>query len=236
MRGGDGAARRLAGYAVHAFTASGSVCALLATIAILEGQFEAGFGWLFLALFIDAVDGTMARAASVEATIPRVSGERLDLVIDFVTYVFVPVLALLRGGFLVGTGGLVTAALILMSSLYHFADKQSKADDYCFVGFPAVWNLVAFCMFAWGVPPRGAMTVCLLLSGLTFVPMHWIHPMRVRRCFALNVLAAGAGLAAGIWILLTGFPGSTLPGVVLGLASAYFVVMAAVWRAAGLET
>ncbi|MGD9804759.1 MAG: phosphatidylcholine/phosphatidylserine synthase [Hyphomicrobiaceae bacterium] len=233
MHGGASAARRMAGYAVHVFTASGSVCALLATLAILDGQFEAGFAWLLLALFIDAVDGTFARAASVEVTVPRFSGERLDLIVDYVTYVFVPVLALLRGGFLDGAAGVVTAALLLLSSLYHFADKESKADDHCFVGFPAVWNLVAFCFFAWGVPDWVAMSLCLTLAALTFVPMHWIHPMRVGRCFALNVTVAAAGLGAGFWILATGFPGGPLPSVVLGLSCAYFVGMAIAWQLIG---
>jgi len=226
-----GARRRLAGYAVHLFTASGSVCALLSTLEVLNGHFEAGFAWLFLALFIDAVDGTIARAVSVEESLPRFSGERLDLVVDYVTYVFVPVLALIKGGFLLGAVGLATAALILLSSLHHFADKQSKADDHCFVGFPAVWNLVAFCIFAWGLSAYAATGICLALVLLTFVPMHWIHPMRVDRCFALNVVVAGAGLVAGGWILVEGFPGAPVPGLVLALAAAYFLVMAIVWRA-----
>lgn len=233
MRGGTGMGRRLAGYGVHVFTASGAVCGLLATLALLEGRFEVCFAWLLLALFIDAVDGTVARAVSVESVLPRFSGERLDLIVDYVTYVFVPVLALLRGGFLVGAIGLITAGLVILSSLYHFADNDSKADDHCFVGFPAVWNLVAFCMFAWGLSATAATAICLVLVALTFVPMHWIHPMRVGRCFALNVAAAGAGVIAGGWILVTGFPGGWLSGGVLALASAYFVTMALAWRLVG---
>jgi phosphatidylcholine synthase len=222
--------RRVAGFGVHIFTASGSVCALLAILDILEGRFEAAFAWLLLALFIDGVDGSIARAVSVEATLPRFSGERLDLVVDYVTYVFVPVLALLRGGFLTGTGGLVIGALVLLSALYHFSDRQSKADDYCFVGFPAVWTLVAFCIFAWGFSAAAAKIVCLVLVVLTFVPMHWIHPMRVKRWFALNVAVAAAGLAAGVWVLATGFPGGLLAKLVLAATCAYFVVMVIVWR------
>jgi len=233
MRGEVGTTRRVAGFAVHVFTASGSVCALLAVLAILEGRFELAFGWLLLALFIDAIDGTLARAVSIEASLPRFSGERLDLIVDYVTYVFVPVLAMLRGGFLPGTWGLVTAAAILLSSLYHFSDNHSKADDYCFVGFPAVWNLVAFCIFAWGCPAPVAMVLCLGLAALTFVPMHWIHPMRVGRLFAMNVAVAGAGLIAGGWILATGFPGGALPGAVLALTTGYFVAMAVAWRVVG---
>jgi phosphatidylcholine synthase len=222
--------RRCAGFGVHAFTASGSVCGLLATLEVLGGRFEAAFAWLFLALVIDGVDGSIARAVSVETTLPRFSGERLDFVVDYVTYVFVPVLALLQGGFLDGTGGVVVGAFILLSALYHFSDNESKADDYCFVGFPAVWNLVAFSVFAWGLSDAATKVVCVALATLTFVPMHWIHPMRVRRWFALNVAVAAAGLAAGVWVLATGFPGSLPAGLILACVWAYFLVMAIVWR------
>ena len=220
---------RLAGFAVHLFTALGSVCALLATIALMDRAYELVFAWLFVALVIDAVDGTLARAVDIEVHLPRFSGERLDLVIDYVTYVFVPVVALVHAGFLAGSLGIATAAVILLSSLYHFADTDSKADDNCFVGFPAVWNIVAFCFFAWGAPGWLAVTISLVLVALAFVPMHWIHPMRVARHFWVNVAMAAAGIGAGIWVLVTGFPGGLVPSVVLAVTSLYFVVMAVVW-------
>jgi len=222
--------RRWAGFGVHAFTASGSVCGLLATLEVLGGRFEAAFAWLFLALVIDGVDGSIARAVSVETSLPRFSGERLDLVVDYVTYVFVPVLALLGGGFLSGTGGVVVGALILLSALYHFSDSESKADDYCFVGFPAVWNLVAFSIFAWGLSGAAAKIICLALVALTFVPMHWIHPMRVRRWFTLNVAVAAVGLGVGVWVLVTGFPGGLPARLILAGVWAYFLALAVVWR------
>src|SRR5262245_35152774 len=121
---------------VHAFTALGAVCGLLATYAVASGASEAAFAWLGLALFIDGVDGTLARKAQVRERLPRFSGERLDLVIDYVTYVFVPALMLLQGGFLTGASGLVLASLILLSSLFHFSDEESKAADHSFIGFP----------------------------------------------------------------------------------------------------
>lgn len=221
--------RRLAGFAVHVFTGLGSVCALLATLALLDGRFEEVFVWLFVALGIDAVDGTLARAVDVETHVARFSGERLDLVIDYVTYVFVPVLALLKGQFLLGGVGIATAALILLSALYHFADTASKAADNCFVGFPAVWNIVAFCFFAWGVPGWAAMAVSLTLVALAFVPMHWLHPMRVERFLAWNIAVMVAGLVAGVWVLATGFPGGAVPCLIIGGAALYFVGMALIW-------
>ena len=221
--------RRVAGFAVHVFTSLGSVCALLAMLAVLDGQLERVFGWLFVALAIDAIDGTLARAVDVEAHVPRFSGERLDLVIDYLTYVFVPVVAMWRGGLLVGAVGQITATLMLLSSLYHFSDMASKADDKCFVGFPAVWNIVAFCLFAWGTPAWLATAISLVLVVLAFVPMHWLHPMRVKRFFAVNIGVMTAGLAAGLWVLGTGFPGGAVPGLILAGASSYFVGMALLW-------
>ena len=121
---------------VHAFTALGAVCALLAVRAVIAGAWETVFVWLGIALIIDGIDGTFARLAKVSEHLPRFSGERLDLVVDYLTYVFVPALALVQAGYLPGALGLLLAALILLSSLFHFADTQSKSDDNCFVAFP----------------------------------------------------------------------------------------------------
>src|SRR5262249_12381739 len=138
---------------VHVFTALGAVCALLAARAVLTGAWEQVFGWLGVALVIDGIDGTFARLADVQGKLPRFSGDRLDLVIDYVTYVFVPALDLLEAGFL-GSGGwgVVLASLILVSSLFHFSDTENKTKDHCFVGFPAIWNIVAFYAFAFRMP------------------------------------------------------------------------------------
>ena len=143
---------RLAAASVHLFTALGAVCGLLAALAAFDGAWEEMFAWLGIALVIDGIDGTFARLTHVEERLPRFSGERLDLVVDYVTYVFVPALALVRAGYLSGTIGLAFAAAILLSSLYHFSDLASKGEDYSFVGFPAVWNLVAFYIFALSLP------------------------------------------------------------------------------------
>src|SRR5215510_13425394 len=124
--------------AVHCFTALGVVCAFLALRAALAMEWVALFVWLGIALLIDGVDGTLARLAKITTVLPRFSGERLDLIIDYLTYVFVPALALLLGGFLEGGFGVLLTSLILLSSLFHFSDTESKTADYCFVGFPAL--------------------------------------------------------------------------------------------------
>jgi phosphatidylcholine synthase len=217
---------RLAAAGVHLFTAFGAVCGLWAALAVFDGAWERMFGWLGLALIIDGIDGTFARLAQVEERLPRFSGERLDLVVDYVTYVFVPAVALERGGFLgEGAAAPVLAAAILLSSLYHFADLASKGDDYSFIGFPAVWNIVAFYLFAFAAPAWLACAVVIVCVVLTFVPMHWVHPLRVIRLrvatLAITLAWAGAAIAA----VSIGFPASAWIKGVLGLSAVYVVAL-----------
>jgi phosphatidylcholine synthase len=210
---------------VHVFTALGTVCGLLATQAVLDRAWEAAFAWLGLALIIDGVDGTFARLAHVGTRLPRFSGDRLDLVIDYVTYVFVPVLALLQGGFLPGWWGLVLASLILLSSLFHFSDTESKTEDHSFVGFPAVWNLVAFYVFAFALPPAATAVLVLVCVAFTFVPLKWAHPMRTPLLWPVTALSTALWLLAALATLWTGFPASLGAKAVLLLTAAYGIAL-----------
>lgn len=223
---------RLAAAGVHVFTALGAVCGLLAALAVFDAAWERMFAWLGLALVIDGIDGTFARMAHVEERLPRFSGERLDLVVDYVTYVFVPALALVRGGFLPGDLGLVLAAAILLSSLYHFADLASKGDDYSFIGFPAVWNLVAFYLFAFAAPQGVACAVVAACIALTFIPMRWVHPLRVVRLRAPTLAITLAWTVAAVAAVMSGLPASAWIRAVLGGAAAYLVALA-LWRSLG---
>lgn len=225
---GPGGRPQWLGASVHLFTALGSLCALAALLATWERAYEQAFGWLFVALVIDAVDGTLARAADVEANVPRFSGERLDLVIDYLTYVFIPVVILLQAGVLSGWAGRGLAGLVLLSSLFHFADTESKTEDNCFVGFPAVWNLVAFCLLAWGLRGWLAALIVAVLVVLTFVPMRWLHPFRVKWLFTLNIGVTVAALGAALWILWFGFPAGYVSGSILALAALYYLGLAIV--------
>jgi len=206
---------------VHVFTALGAVCALLAALAVIAGTWEAAFAWLGLAMAIDGIDGTLARKAKVQHWLPRFSGDRLDLVIDYVTYVFVPTLALLQAGFLKGAWGVVLASLILLSSLFHFCDTQSKAPDHSFVGFPAIWNLVAFYIFALALPAAAAAGVVVAGVALTFVPLKWVHPLRTLRLRPVTIGAAALWALAAGSVLLSGFPAGPWAGAALLLVAAY---------------
>jgi phosphatidylcholine synthase len=214
---------------VHVFTALGVVCALLAMLAIRDGAWEAMFAWLAVALVIDGVDGTFARRLQVKTRLPRFSGERLDLIIDYLTYVVVPALALLQAGYLAGRGGVALAALVLLSSLFHFADTQSKADDHAFIGFPAIWNVIAFYVFAFHMPAWLVTLVVGVCIVLTFVPMKYPHPMRTPALRPATTLAVVLWAVAAALTLWRGFPAQPWVQAVLALTAAYGIVVVA-WR------
>jgi phosphatidylcholine synthase len=191
-----------AGLAVHAFTASGAVLGFLALLAALDQHFAAMFGWLALALVVDGVDGSFARRADVKRTAPEFSGEILDLVVDYITYVLVPAYAMYRAGLLPETFALAATALILVTSALYFADVRMKTDDWHFRGFPATWNLFAFLAFVLNPGPWVVLAAVVLFSALTFAPLAFVHPMRVRRFRPLNIgmlTMVGVLCALAIW-------------------------------------
>jgi phosphatidylcholine synthase len=220
---------------VHLFTALGIVCALFAVHAILDRAFETAFIWLGVALIIDGIDGAFARALDVKRRVPRFSGEKLDQVVDYVTYVFVPVLALQLGGYLVGLWGGLLAVLILLSSLYHFGDEGNKSDDHCFVGFPAIWNIVAFYIFAFAFPGWAVSLLVLTCVALTFVRMRWLHPFRVQALRPVNLAMSGLWALATIWTVAVGFPASAGAMAVLGLVAVYGIGLSVLWPMLGGE-
>jgi phosphatidylcholine synthase len=215
---------------VHAFTASGSVCALFATLAVFAGAWEQVFAWLGLALLIDGIDGTFARMANVTERLPRFSGERLDLVVDYVTYVFVPALALVHAGYLSGPLGLVAASLILLSSLFHFSDTDSKTDDHCFVGFPAIWNVVAFYVFAFQMASWWAAILVLVCVSMTFVPLPWAHPLRTPRLWPLTLAMTALWCIAAFFTIWSGFPATVIEKWIYAAAALYGLVLALLHR------
>lgn len=190
---------------VHLFTALGIVCALMATLAVSAGQYEIMFAWLGVAIVIDGLDGPLARSIDVKTRLPRFSGERLDLIIDYVTYVFVPVLALFHAKLVPDPVAVPTGALILLSSLYHFSDTESKADDNSFIGFPAIWNIVALYLFVLQPNPWLSFAIIALCAVLTFVPSKWVHPMRVVAWRGITLGVTMAWLSAAMIAVWSGF-------------------------------
>jgi phosphatidylcholine synthase len=176
-------------FAVHVFTAAGAALALAALIYATRGQWAAMFLCLGIALVIDGVDGTIARRFKVAELVPRWSGDVLDLVVDFATYVFVPAYAIAAGGLLPAALALPAAVVIVVTGALYFADREMKTEDNYFRGFPALWNAAAFYLFLLKPVPWLAVVIVVVLAVLTFVPFKFLHPMRVARLRAVNVAA-----------------------------------------------
>jgi phosphatidylcholine synthase len=197
---------RLGAASVHVLTASGAVLALLALRAVHQGDWQMMFVWLGAALVVDAVDGPLARRLSVKTMLPRFSGERLDLIVDYLTYVAVPAYALTEAALLPEAARLPAAAAILLSSLFHVADVNSKTEEGYFVGFPALWNIVLLYLFALGLAPLAALAVIAACVMLTFVPILAVHPFRVERLRWLTCVAAALWAAAAAAAVANPFP------------------------------
>ncbi len=212
-------------FAVHVLTATGAALALGALIYAVRGEWAAMFLCLGIALIVDGVDGTIARRAKVAEFLPRWSGDVLDLVVDFTTYVFVPAYAITAGGLLPDLLALPAGMLIVITGALYFADLKMKTADNYFRGFPTLWNAAAFYLFLLRPPPWLAAAVIVVLAVLTFVPFKFIHPMRVARLRALNIAALVAGSVLALVALLRALdPGPWVVGglVVIGL---YFVAV-----------
>src|SRR5580658_6106140 len=203
---------RTAAFAVHVFTACGAACALLALIAAVRAEWQMMFVWLGIALIIDGVDGTFARRLHTAELLPRWSGDVLDLVVDILTYVFVPAYAIATSGLLPSVLAIPLGAIIVVTGSLYFADRQMKTTDYYFRGFPALWNVAAFYLFLLKPAPWLGALVVVALAVLTFVPFHVIHPMRIAHWRALTlialaawallaVMAVASNLQPGFWIV-----------------------------------
>ena len=144
---------RAAAFSVHIFTALGAGIALIAMLEAVREHWANMFGWLGVALIIDAIDGPMARKLDVVRLQPNWSGEVLDLVVDFLTYVFVPAYAITASGLLLPLAAPILGLGIVVSSALYFADRRMKAADNHFRGFPALWNAAAFYLFLLHPPP-----------------------------------------------------------------------------------
>jgi phosphatidylcholine synthase len=188
---------KLRAFAVHILTACGAALALLALVLATGGHWAGMFFCLGLALVVDGIDGPLARAFKVAEILPRWSGETLDLIVDFVAYVFVPAYAIAASGLLPQVLAIPAGIVVVISGALYFADRQMKTPDNYFHGFPALWNLGAFYLYLLEPPPWLAAAMIAALAALTFAPIKFLHPLRVRRLRPLNIalLAAWAVLA-----------------------------------------
>jgi phosphatidylcholine synthase len=218
--------QRLAGAAVHVYTASGAVLALLIVLAALDGDAITALWIALVALVIDGTDGMLARTARVKETIPWFDGALLDNIVDYLTYVFAPVVLLWTTGALPhGPLGGVLAALPLLASSYQFCRVDAKTEDHTFLGFPSYWNVVAFYAVVLGLSRPVTAAVLVVCSVLVFVPVRYLYPSRTRAFRTLSLVLTAVWLGSYA-LLLVQFPHPR--PLVIALSLAYLVYYVAV--------
>lgn len=210
---------RAAGWALHLYTASGTVLALLAVIAVIDGDAVRALWILLAALVVDGTDGMLARLLRVKETIPHFDGARLDDIVDYITYAFVPMVLLWAGDYLPeGTWGVVLASIPLLASSYQFCRTDAKTDDHFFLGFPSYWNVVAFYVVVLDLSSTVTALILLICAALVFVPIKYVYPSRTNSLWALNLSLAG------LWLVLYAIVLATVPDpnpIAVGLSLAY---------------
>lgn len=226
--------RLAAAWSVHVFTAAGTVLAFLALRAVDAHRFGDAFRFLLVAFAIDCVDGTLARAAEVKRVLPWFDGTKLDDIVDYLTYVVVPVVLLHEAGlFPAGAAGLLCAAAPLLASTYGFCRTDAKTADHYFRGFPSYWNVFAFYAFALRLSPAAIAVWVLTLSALVFAPLKFLYPSRAPH-FRRVTLALGAvwGVVTlpAVWMVPDGPPALLWASL---LYPAYYVGMSLWLQATG---
>jgi phosphatidylcholine synthase len=221
----------LAAAAVHAYTACGAVLAFVGIRAVFAGDARLAFAMMLIATVIDSTDGILARAARVKDTLPSVDGARIDDIVDYLTFVVLPMLLLDRFGFLPPPVALLVVAIVLLSSAYGFSSADAKTADGFFTGFPSYWNIVALYLYVFAVPPAPAAAILILLSVLVFVRIGYIYPSRMPVLRRLTV-TLGSVWAGSVAALICWLPS---PPRWLGIASlafpVYYIVLSFVLHA-----
>lgn len=221
-------ARRAAAWGVHLLTASGAPAGVLAILATVAGDLRAAFGWMAYTLFVDSIDGALARAVRVKEVLPHVDGARLDDVVDYFTYVIVPVVFVLLTGLVPEAAALPVAASVAIASGYGFAQTAAKTADHFFTGFPSYWNVVVFYLWALDWPPAANAAVLLALAALVFVPIRYVYPSRTPTLRGLTISLGIAWAAVMIWALVR-VPDPPRALVTASLAYPVYYVALSLW-------
>ena len=166
---------------VHLLTATGAVFAMLALLEATAGDWATMYFWLVVAFAVDGIDGPLARRYDVVTNAPQYDGALMDLIIDYLTYVFIPAYALFASGLLPGWTGWIALLIITFASVVYFADTRMKTKDKSFSGFPGCWNMVVLVMFALEPSWEAILAIVVLLTAAMFLPLKFIHPVRTAR-------------------------------------------------------
>ena len=223
-------AHQIRAFGVHVFTASGAMLAFLSLTAAVDHSMGLAFAWLGLALIVDGIDGSFARAWAVTKYAPQLSGDVLDLVVDYTTYVFVPAVILLMSGLYPHWLLALQGAVIVGSAALYFASNTMKTHDYWFRGFPAVWNLVVFLILAFSPPAWVATVAVLLLAAAQASSFTFVHPVRVKRFRILTLTLLAVWSVAAVVAIIEDMKPDLITQGVLGIIAFYFVALGALRR------
>ncbi|MEC8197899.1 MAG: CDP-alcohol phosphatidyltransferase family protein, partial [Pseudomonadota bacterium] len=166
---------------VHFLTATGAVFAMLAMLAAVDAKWSLMFVWLVVAFAVDGIDGPLARHYNVKRYAPEFDGVLLDLIIDYLTYVFIPAFALFQSGLMAGWTGWFAIIVITFGSAMYYADTRMKTKDNSFSGYPGVWNMPVLVIFALEPSHWTSLILVTVLSVAMFLPLKFIHPVRTKR-------------------------------------------------------
>jgi phosphatidylcholine synthase len=178
---------RLSALLVHLLTATGAVIAMLALLAAVDHNWPQMFVWLVVAFAVDGIDGPLARKYDVKTHAPQYDGVLMDLIIDYITYVFIPAFALFKSGLLPGWTGWIAIIVITFASVVYFADTRMKTKDNSFSGFPGCWNMVVIVLFALQPNFWAILAIVVVLSAAMFLPLKFVHPVRTNRWRAISL-------------------------------------------------
>ncbi len=188
----------LAALGVHLLTSLGIVCSLLAIIAVFEGNLNLTFLWLGVALFIDAIDGSLARKIGVSKFAPNINGLMMDSIVDFTNYILIPCLILSTADYLLPSLEVLLSAVILVISLFSYSRISVSDIDFRYVGFPVAWNIVVVYLFIVEMSQLANTLVILFFIVLKFVPLKYVHPFRTKR------LRKPTLFMTGLWFISIG--------------------------------
>ncbi|WP_368186937.1 phosphatidylcholine/phosphatidylserine synthase [Aestuariibius sp. HNIBRBA575] len=212
---------------VHLLTATGAIFAMLAMLAAVESQWSLMFLWLVVAFFVDGIDGPLARRYDVKTNAPEFDGVLLDLIIDYLTYVFIPAYALFASGLLPGWTGWVAIIIITFASAMYFADTRMKTKDYSFSGFPGCWNMLVLVLFALEPNFWLILAIVTFLAVAMFLPIKFVHPVRTERWRLLTLPMALAWTFFAGWAAWVDFHPQSWAHWGLVITSIYLMVAGA---------
>jgi phosphatidylcholine synthase len=212
----------------HLYTGTGAVLAFLAAADIFEGDYRTAFFWLYLQVAVDSTDGILARRLRVAERTPAFNGAKLDDIVDYLCYVFVPALLVWRALLVPDGWAVPVAAAMLLSSAYGFNRDDAKTDDYFFTGFPSYWNIVVFYLFVTRWPPEVNAAILLALAVLVFVPIRYLYPSRGAAyqglTNALGVIWAGLML-----VMLWQYPAVSRPVLLASFVFPVYYALLSFW-------